>query len=109
VLGLERLVWLAGADAARDMVITGRVVPASEALECGLLTDLRASVELEAAVEHIASGALELPAETLADVLTVTRASSGADRAHLTRSLARPGLAAALARYASGALTSARR
>lgn len=103
VFALEQLAQLVGPGAARDLVVTGRVVEAEEARELGLLTELLAPEDIDGAVEAIVRDTGDLERETLRDVLAITRRTTSLDRAHLDRSLMRPGLAERLARFAARA------
>lgn len=66
--GTQRLPRVAGPKAALDMIVTGRHVPAAEALELGILDDVVDDDGLlEAAIAFAASRAEDLPAPRVRD------------------------------------------
>jgi enoyl-CoA hydratase/carnithine racemase len=100
VLGLQRLVEVVGADAARDLVLRGRVVDCHEAHALGLVTDLSERAGWPGLLADLARDAGELDAPTRTAVLAVTRGADDADDATLlARSTARPGLAERIAAF----------
>jgi enoyl-CoA hydratase len=102
-LGTSRFTALVGAATARDVLLTGRVVAADEALARGLLTDVLEDDAAEAEINRFAAGVAALDMPSMATLLASTRrALDDADRdlATLVRSVVRPGLRDRLRRYA---------
>ncbi len=97
VLGTRRLAERIGAAQARAIVISGREIGATEALDLGLITEISEQPPGEALA------ALPVPRvdrETLAGIARATRQPmDDADLASLVRSASRPGLAERLRRY----------
>jgi enoyl-CoA hydratase/carnithine racemase len=101
VLGLERLIQVVGADAARDIVLRNRVITADEALALGLVTTI--VDDPHSCVPAIVEGVAGLDDPTLRAVLGATRGTDRpGDAALLRRSAAHPGLAERLRAYAGG-------
>lgn len=92
-LGTRRLTRLVGQDAARDLLIDTKVLPAEEALACGLASDLAAPEDWPALVESLLQRAGALPPQALADMLALTTTDSReADMAAIVATAGRPGL-----------------
>ncbi len=92
-LGTRRLAHVVGADAARSVLATSRIFEAEEALRMRFLTAMCEVDGWEDQIEHFSREAAALPADSLARMLSLTRADTGAeDMAALVDSLAEPGL-----------------
>jgi 2-oxoglutaroyl-CoA hydrolase len=64
--GTQRLARIAGLGRAKDMILRGKRIPARQALEYGIVTDVRPVEELDAAVEEIVDDLLALSPLALA-------------------------------------------
>lgn len=92
-LGTRRLMERIGADLARDMVRTGRVLRHDEALRVGLATTVVQTEGVEPEIIAAQQAATRLDAETNATIHRLARRDDAdADLAGLVRSAARPGL-----------------
>lgn len=99
-LGTRRLAAVAGADAARRILLENRIVGAEEALELGLLTHLVEPGETMAAARALAAASGDLPEGAPGRILSLTEPDSDdADLADLVRSLAEGDLHARIAAY----------
>ena len=82
---VERLVTLAGAPLAKEVLMTGRNIPAAEALSRGILTKVTSAAELESETTSLAESIAALAPLSVQgakrSIGAVTRASSGL-RAH---------------------------
>ena len=93
VLGTARLAALVGRDRARDILLSGRELPAEAALAAGLATVLLPPEEIGPEIARTAEAAARLDPATVAALHRRTaRAEDDADLAALVRSAARPGL-----------------
>ena len=92
-LGTRRLMERIGADLARDMVRSGRVLPHDEALRLGLATIAVPTDGVEPEIIAAQQAASRLDIETTATIHRLARRDDAdADLAGLVRSAARPGL-----------------
>lgn len=92
-LGTRRLMERVGADLARDIVRTGRVLPHDEAVRLGLATIAVPHEGVEPEIIAAQQAASRLDAETNATIHRLARRDeSDTDLAGLVRSAARPGL-----------------
>lgn len=92
-LGTRRLMERIGADLARDIVRSGRVLPHDEALRVGLATIAVPPDAVEPEIIAARQAASRLDAETTATIHRLARRDDAdADLAALVRSAARPGL-----------------
>ena len=92
-LGTRRLTALIGRDAARDLLIDTKVLPASDALSRGLASDVAEPTEWQDLVETCLRRASALPATALRDMLNLTTTDSRQeDIAAIVASAGRPGL-----------------
>lgn len=99
-LGTRRLARLIGQDAARDLLIDTKVMPAEEALACGLASDLAESQDWPALVEASHARASALPPRALRDMLDLTIVDTRAeDTAAIVATAGRPGLKDRVAAY----------
>ncbi|MBM3620572.1 MAG: enoyl-CoA hydratase/isomerase family protein [Alphaproteobacteria bacterium] len=99
-LGTRRLMERIGADLARDMVRSGRVLPHDEALRVGLATIAVPPDAVEPEIIAAQQAASRLDIETNATIHRLARRDdSDADLAGLVRSAARPGLKARILAY----------
>jgi enoyl-CoA hydratase/carnithine racemase len=71
--GTQRVTRMAPQGAALKMLLLGDLVPASEARDYGLVDDVVADSELEAAVERLAQRLKEADARTTALILDAVR------------------------------------
>lgn len=93
VLGTRRLAATIGKDAARDILETSRVFGASEALDCGFLTEIREQDEWPEAIANASASATDLPVESHRELLSRTLKDRRAeDMDALVRSVSEPGL-----------------
>jgi enoyl-CoA hydratase/carnithine racemase len=101
ILGSTRLSAIVGRDAARQILLSGRVLSASEAHHLRLVTAIAADDQhLESLIAEGTAGALRLEAATVSALLRVTDRSDGdADFAALVRSAAVPGLVKRVSAY----------
>lgn len=98
-LGTRRLVLRVGADAAADLVGSGRRIDADEALALRLIRQLVAPDAIDAALsEALRSATLDAPATARIQALTVPDTRE-ADMANLVASAARPGLKTRIEAY----------
>ena len=94
VLGTRHLAGVVGGQLAREILIEGRTLDATQALECGLLSSLCAEDDMASRVDAILQASEAVDSETLRAILRLTRDSpSERDRAELLRSTGRAGLA----------------
>ena len=92
-LGTRRLTDLIGQDAARDLLIDTKVMPAEEAVTCGLATDLAAAEDWPNLIETSHRRAAALPARALRDMLALTTTDTRSeDIAAIVETAGRPGL-----------------
>lgn len=99
-LGTRRLMERIGADLARDIVRSGRVLPHDEALRVGLATIAVPTDGVEPEIIAAQQAASRLDAETNATIHRLARRDDAdADLAALVRSAARPGLKARILAY----------
>ncbi len=100
LLGTGRLAARVGADAARDILRAGRVIPFDEAVRIGLATEHVPADGVEAEIVAKAQAARRLDAATVAAIHRVTRRDGAdADMAALVRSASRPGLKERIVAY----------
>ena len=98
-LGTRRLALRVGADAARDLVATGRRIELDEAAGLGLVTRTPGADAVEAELESLAA-TLAIDRETVARINTLTVPDTrAADMANLVASAARPGLKTRITAY----------
>jgi enoyl-CoA hydratase len=98
LLGTRRLCERVGADAARQLVRTGRTIDADEALRINLANLSSAPDDADAVIDAETQIAIDVP--TLRGLNQVTSlADDDKALADLVRSASRPGLAARLAAY----------
>jgi len=99
-----RLVALVGAGRARELLYTGRMVPAAEAARCGLAEQVVASGELDRAVTALLETIAARPPEVIAATKDVVRGllpvGAAAVRAGGAPTVVHPVMQAALRRYA---------
>jgi len=89
-----------GRDAARAVLVSGRVLPAEDARQIGLATHLVDDGNLDALVAGLARDAARLDPGTIAAIHRVTMEERGdADLARLVRSASAPGLRERIAQY----------
>lgn len=94
VLGTRHLAGVVGGQLAREILIEGRTLDATQALECGLLSSLCAEDDMASRVDAILQASEAIDSETLLAILRLTRGSpSERDRAELLRSTSCAGLA----------------
>ncbi len=99
-LGTRRLMERIGADLARDIVRSGRVLPHDEALRVGLATIAVRTDGVEPEIIAAQQAASRLDIETNATIHRLARRDDAdADLAGLVRSAARPGLKARIIAY----------
>lgn len=111
ILGNRRLAGLVGANAARDILMSGRVLSAEEALAAGLATSV-SQTEADAAAAIAAAEALceRLTSETVAALRAATASpDDDADLAALVTAAARPGLRARILAHRERVLNAAAR
>jgi enoyl-CoA hydratase/carnithine racemase len=95
-----------GADLARDMVRSGRVLPHDEALRVGLATITVPTEGVEPEIIAAQQAATRLDAETNATIHRLARRDDAdADLAGLVRSAARPGLKDRIVAYRARTLS----
>lgn len=101
VLGTGRLAARVGADATNDLVLSGRTIPATEAKNIGLASDVIPADEVSNALEGLRSKASRLDAETTVAILSELRHLDYGDRdlAALVRSVMRPDLQNRITNY----------
>lgn len=98
-LGTRRLALRIGADAARDLVGSGRRIQVEEAAALGLVTRVAAPDSLDEDLAAVA-GSLAIDRETIARVNALTLPDTrDSDMANLVASAARPGLKARITAY----------
>ncbi len=94
ILGTRHLAGLLGGQRARGLLLEGRILDATAAVEIGLLTECCAPEAFDARVADIAGHAAALDRGALEALLRLTRApSSEIDLTELSRSTSKPGLA----------------
>ncbi|MGC1816678.1 MAG: enoyl-CoA hydratase/isomerase family protein [Casimicrobiaceae bacterium] len=94
VLGTRHLATVVGRQVARETLIEGRTLGATEAVGCGLLSSLCAEDEIASRVDAILQSSEAIDSETLRAILRLTRdPPSERDRDELLRSTSRAGLA----------------
>lgn len=94
ILGTRHLAGLLGGQRAREMLLEGRIVDASQARDAGLLSELCEVQDLDARVASICDRAADLDRNALEALLRLTRMPpSTSDLEELRRSTSRPGLA----------------
>jgi len=104
-LGTRRLTALIGPDAARDMLIDTKVLPADEALKVGLATAVADRADWPEIVETLRKRAQALPARGLNDMFAITATDTrDADLAAVVRTASKPGLKERIAAYRRKAL-----
>lgn len=92
-LGTRRLTQLVGRDAARDLLIDTKVLPAEAARACGLASDLEDPDDWPRLVEASLERASALPPAALRDLLALTTADTrNDDIAAIVATAGRPGL-----------------
>jgi enoyl-CoA hydratase len=109
--GTVRLPRIIGVGRALDLILTGRPVPAAEALQLGLVTSVVPSGQARAAAEQLAHQLAALPQACLRnDRMSVLEGAAmpvsdamAAEFRHGMASLADPGLTAGVGRFAGGA------
>jgi len=100
VLGTGRLAARIGRDAARAVLVSGRVLSAEDARQIGLAAHLVDEGGLDALVAGLARDAARLDPATVAAIHRVTMGErSDADLARLVRSASAPGLRERIAQY----------
>ncbi|MBX3568042.1 MAG: enoyl-CoA hydratase/isomerase family protein [Rhizobiaceae bacterium] len=102
VLGSRRLAGRIGRDPARDILQSGRVVGAAEAVSIGLATAIIREDEIEARIAEDAAAASRHAADTVRALRAATAGASNgaADLAALVASASRPGLKSRIMAYA---------
>ncbi|HEY2819231.1 MAG TPA: enoyl-CoA hydratase/isomerase family protein [Casimicrobiaceae bacterium] len=101
VLGTRHLAAVVGGQLAREILVEGRKLDASAAVECGLLSSLCAEDKIAARIDEILRGAEAADVETMRAILRLTRdAPSERDRTELVRSVSRDGLAERMRQHA---------
>ena len=99
-LGTRRLTRLIGEDAARDLLIDTKVLPANAALSCGLASELAEPSDWPAMIEGLLERASALPPDALGALFQVTRRDTrDADLAEVVKTAGRPGLKERVAAY----------
>ena len=92
-LGTRRLTHLIGQDAARDLLIDTKVMPAEDAVACGLASDLAEMNDWPSLVEVSLKRASALPPNAVRDMLSLTTTDTRAeDIAAIVATAGRPGL-----------------
>ena len=104
-LGTRRLTRLIGRDAARDLLIDTKVVAASDALACGLVTDMTDPQDWASLIDSSLRRASTLPRAALRDMLDLTTADTrGEDIAAIVATAGRPGLKDRIIAYRNAAI-----
>ena len=104
-LGTRRLTRLIGRDAARDLLIDTKVVAASDALACGLVTDMTNPQDWASLIDSSLRRASTLPRAALRDMLDLTTADTrGEDIAAIVATAGRPGLKDRIIAYRNAAI-----
>ena len=99
-LGTRRLTNLIGPDAARDLLIDTKVLPAEDALSCGLATELADASAWPAMIDGLLERASALPPDALSALFEITSTDTrDADLAAVVRTAGRPGLKERVAAY----------
>lgn len=99
-LGTRRLTNLIGRDAARDLLIDTKVLPAEDALSCGLATELADPGAWPAMIDGLLERASTLPPNALSALFEVTiKDTRDADLAAVVKTAGRPGLKERVAAY----------
>ena len=92
-LGTRRLTRLIGRDAARDLLIDGKVLSAEAGSSCGLVTDIASPQQWPAIVDELQQRSAVLTPRALRDMLELTSVDSrDDDLAAIVKSAGRPGL-----------------
>ena len=92
-LGTRRLTRLIGSDAARDLLIDTKVLPAADAEACGLATELAEPDAWPSLVDAAYQRASALPSRALRDMLDLTSVDTRDDDiAAIVATAGRPGL-----------------
>ncbi len=104
VLGTGRLAARVGAEAANDLVLSGRTIPAVQAKGIGLASDVVPEDQLSNMLEGLRSRASRLDPETTVAILSELRHLDYGDRdlAALVRSVMRPNLQSRITDYKEG-------
>lgn len=79
--GTRALVTLVGPSRALEICLTGRRVPASEALQLGLATAVVPRAELDAAVDDLVAALLAVPAAAARETKALLCSAAGAEPA----------------------------
>ena len=99
-LGTRRLTRLIGQDAARDLLIDTKILPAEGALSCGLATQIAETEDWPAMIESLLARASALPPDALSALFEVTSTDTrDVDLAEVVRTAGRPGLKERVALY----------
>ena len=99
-LGTRRLTGLIGRDAARDLLIDTKILPAAAALANGLATDLVPADDWPAVIESTMRRTRVLPQGALRDILDLTTTDTRSDDlAAIVTTAGRPGLKARIMAY----------
>lgn len=99
-LGTRRLTNLIGQDAARDLLIDTKVLPAEDALSCGLATELADASAWPAMIDGLLERAATLPPDALHGLFEITSMDTrDADFAAVVKTAGRPGLKERVAAY----------
>ena len=99
-LGTRRLTNLIGPDAARDLLIDTKVLPAEDALSCGLATELADASAWPAMIEPLLERTSALPPDALSALFEITSTDTrDADFAAVVKTAGRPGLKERVAAY----------
>ncbi len=99
-LGTRRLTNLIGQDAARDLLIDTKVLPAEGALSCGLASEIAEPDAWPAMIDALLERASALPPDALSALFQVTGTDTrDADLAEVVRTAGRPGLKERVAAY----------
>ncbi|MEM7222146.1 MAG: enoyl-CoA hydratase/isomerase family protein [Pseudomonadota bacterium] len=92
-LGTRRLTHLIGREAARDLLIDTKTLPAAQALACGLVSEIVEADRWPALVAASLTRTRALPAKALADMLEITTQDTRSeDIAAIVTTAGRPGL-----------------
>ena len=99
-LGTRRLTNLIGRDAARDLLIDTKVLPAEDAPSCGLATELADASAWPAMIDGLLERASALPPDALNALFEITGTDTrDADLAAVVQTAGRPGLKERVAAY----------
>jgi enoyl-CoA hydratase/carnithine racemase len=83
--GTKRLIELVGYSRAAGMCLTGRRVPAAEAMRIGLVTELVGTAELAAAAERWVTQLLALPRTAVTEIKALLLAAADRSQAEQER------------------------